>query len=74
MCVSMCFSEVGTGLSIEPAMFLVCLIALDSCTQFGNLEPLHAAPVFARHINLKIVDDRTIYVLNLSKGSGGFQK
>lgn len=32
---------------------------------------LHAAPAFARHINLMIASDRVIYVLKLSKGSGG---
>lgn len=32
---------------------------------------LHAAPAFARHINLMIANDRAIYVLKLSKGSGG---
>lgn len=46
---------------------------LTAALSSGNQEPLPAAPVFARHINLMIVDDRTIYMLELSKGSGGFQ-
>lgn len=46
---------------------------LTAALSSGNQEPLPAASVFARHFNLMIVDDRTIYMLELSKGSGGFQ-
>lgn len=63
--------ELGASLPSTQPWFRVRL-PLTATLSSGNQEPLHAAPVFARHINFTIVDDGMKYVLGWSKGSVGF--